>query len=219
MNRTVLITRCSSGSDLLGERRGSVGNRDCAAFEGLAAAVPSLPRDEGGPVFREPWEARVFAITLALYQRCLHLAGMGRSAVQRDQARAGGWRSLSRRHLLPALAQRAEKGVIDRASLSRAIATPWAILRARPPHGQPIELKAEDSVLNFHCQERSDEAIPIRETPIDEIVEITVAAQGPPWSQSASTKAEANRMRAQTHDVIHLMRKPRALSGVSSNRK
>jgi hypothetical protein len=45
MNRTVLITRCSSGSDLLGERRGSVGNRDCAAFEELAAAVPSLPRD------------------------------------------------------------------------------------------------------------------------------------------------------------------------------
>jgi nitrile hydratase accessory protein len=31
--------------------------------------VPNLPRDEGGPVFREPWEARVFAITLALYQR------------------------------------------------------------------------------------------------------------------------------------------------------
>jgi hypothetical protein len=107
MDRTVLITRCSSGSGLLGERRGSVGNRDCAAFEELAAAVPSLTRDEGGPVFREPWEARIFAITLALYQRCLHLAGMGRSAVQRDQARAGGWRSLSRRHLLRALAQRA----------------------------------------------------------------------------------------------------------------
>jgi hypothetical protein len=181
MNRTVLITRCSSGSDLLGERRGSVGNRDCAAFEELAAAVPSLPRDEGGPVFREPWEARVFAITLALCTGAVcSPGGMGRSGVRRDQEGAGGRRSLSRRHLLPALAQRAEKGVIDRASLSRAIATPWAILRARPPHGQPIELKAEDSVLNFHCQERSDEAIPIRKTPIDEIVEIIVAAQGLP---------------------------------------
>src|SRR5215218_9153937 len=29
-------------------------------------AVPSLPRDEDGPVFREPWEARAFAMALAL---------------------------------------------------------------------------------------------------------------------------------------------------------
>jgi hypothetical protein len=52
----------------------------------------------------------------------------------------------------------------------------------RTPHAPrtAIELKAEDSVLNCHCPERSDEAISIRETPIDEIVEITVAAQGPP---------------------------------------
>jgi hypothetical protein len=32
MDRTILITRCSSGSDLLGEWRGSVGNLDCAVF-------------------------------------------------------------------------------------------------------------------------------------------------------------------------------------------
>jgi nitrile hydratase accessory protein len=69
MDRTILITRRSSGSGLAGERRGSVGNRDCAAFEEPAAAVPSLPRDEGGSVFHELWEARVFAIALALYQR------------------------------------------------------------------------------------------------------------------------------------------------------
>jgi hypothetical protein len=71
MNRTVLITGCSSGSGLLGKRRRSVGNRNCAAFEELAAVVPSLPRGEGGPVFHEPSEARVSAIALALalYQR------------------------------------------------------------------------------------------------------------------------------------------------------
>ena len=28
-----------------------------------------LPRDEGGPVFAEPWEAQAFGMTLALYER------------------------------------------------------------------------------------------------------------------------------------------------------
>ena len=40
-------------------------------FEEAAAALPGLPRDEGGPVFREPWEAQAFAMTLALYRRGL----------------------------------------------------------------------------------------------------------------------------------------------------
>jgi hypothetical protein len=33
--------------------------------------VPSIPRDEGGPVFREPWEAQAFAMALALYDKGL----------------------------------------------------------------------------------------------------------------------------------------------------
>ena len=34
--------------------------------------LPGQPSDEsGGPVFREPWEAQVFAMTLALYERKL----------------------------------------------------------------------------------------------------------------------------------------------------
>jgi len=34
-------------------------------------ALPALPRDVGGPVFRAPWEAQAFAMTLALYDRGL----------------------------------------------------------------------------------------------------------------------------------------------------
>src|SRR5690348_2613651 len=37
----------------------------------LTAALPTLPRDEDGPVFREPWEAQAFALTLALYRKGL----------------------------------------------------------------------------------------------------------------------------------------------------
>ena len=32
-------------------------------------AVPGVPRDADGPVFREPWEAQAFAMTLALHER------------------------------------------------------------------------------------------------------------------------------------------------------
>ena len=37
----------------------------------VAEAVPGMPRDENGPVFRAPWEAHAFAMTLALYQKGL----------------------------------------------------------------------------------------------------------------------------------------------------
>jgi hypothetical protein len=34
-------------------------------------AVPSIPRDAEGPVFREPWEAQAFAMALGLHARGL----------------------------------------------------------------------------------------------------------------------------------------------------
>ena len=34
-----------------------------------AIAVPGVPHDVDGPVFREPWEAQAFAMTLALHER------------------------------------------------------------------------------------------------------------------------------------------------------
>jgi len=32
-------------------------------------AIPSIPRDRGEPVFREPWEARAFAMAVALHDK------------------------------------------------------------------------------------------------------------------------------------------------------
>ncbi|MFT5446089.1 MAG: nitrile hydratase accessory protein [Gammaproteobacteria bacterium] len=34
-----------------------------------AQELPSLPRDDDGPVFREPWEAQAFAMTLTLHEQ------------------------------------------------------------------------------------------------------------------------------------------------------
>ena len=31
--------------------------------------LPGLPRDDGGPVFREPWEAQAFALAVNLHAR------------------------------------------------------------------------------------------------------------------------------------------------------
>ena len=44
---------------------------DPEAARRATEAIPSIPRDATGPVFREPWEAHAFAMALALYDRGL----------------------------------------------------------------------------------------------------------------------------------------------------
>src|ERR1700689_534180 len=47
------------------------GMMDTAAAARATRAVPGIPRDDDGPVFREPWEAQAFAMALALHGRGL----------------------------------------------------------------------------------------------------------------------------------------------------
>ena len=122
---------------------------DEEALAGLAAAVPGLPRDAGGPVFREPWEAQAFAITVALYRRGLfswpEWAATLADEIKRAQA-AGDpdTGETYYRHWLAALERlAAEKGVTDAASLQR-YRDAWDHAADRTPHGSPIELRAED---------------------------------------------------------------------------
>jgi hypothetical protein len=42
---------------------------DTAAARRAAQEVSGVPCDAEGPVFREPWEAQAFAMTLALHER------------------------------------------------------------------------------------------------------------------------------------------------------
>ena len=44
---------------------------DPAAARRASEALPDIPRDADGPVFREPWEAHAFAMALALHERGL----------------------------------------------------------------------------------------------------------------------------------------------------
>ncbi|HEX9471699.1 MAG TPA: nitrile hydratase accessory protein [Bradyrhizobium sp.] len=111
--------------------------------------VPGIPRDAEGPVFREPWEAQAFAMTLALYDRGL-FAWPEWAAILGDEikkAQAAGDPDTGEtyyQHWLNALERIvAEKAVTDAATLRR-YHDAWDHAADRTPHGSPIELKSED---------------------------------------------------------------------------
>jgi nitrile hydratase accessory protein len=113
------------------------------------AALPGIPRGPEGPVFREPWEAQAFAMTLALHERGLF--GWNEwTAVLGDEikrAQAGGDPDTGEtyyRHWLAALERIvAEKRITDSAALER-YRDAWEHAAERTPHGTPIVLRPED---------------------------------------------------------------------------
>jgi nitrile hydratase accessory protein len=115
----------------------------------IAEAVPGIPRDHGGPVFREPWEAQAFAMVVALNERGLFTWGEWAAALSEEikRAHAAGDPDLGTtyyRHWLAALERLvAEKGVAGRDVLAR-YRDAWDRAADRTPHGRPIELTPED---------------------------------------------------------------------------
>ena len=111
--------------------------------------VPGLPRDENGPVFREPWEAQAFALTVSLYRRGLFTwpewaATLAEEIKRAQQAGDPDRGDTYYRHWLAALERIvAEKGLSEEADLARYRAA-WDHAAARTPHGAPIVLGPED---------------------------------------------------------------------------
>jgi nitrile hydratase accessory protein len=109
--------------------------------------VDGLPRDdEGEPVFKEPWQAQVFALALEL-----HAAGVfswpewaACLAEQIRLAQRAGDPDLGDtyyQHWLAALERIvSEKRLVGPAELARRKAA-WAAAARRTPHGKPIELE------------------------------------------------------------------------------
>jgi nitrile hydratase accessory protein len=118
-------------------------------MSGDPSTLPGQPRDEDGPVFREPWEAQAFAMTIELHQRGVFTWGeWTRSLVRHVSAAASaGDADLGDTyyvHWLSALEEIvAEKGVGSLHELIR-YQHAWANAAARTPHGWPIELEQED---------------------------------------------------------------------------
>lgn len=112
-------------------------------------ALPRLPRDAEGPVFRAPWEAHAFAMTLSLHQRGAFTWPEWAAALSREiaTAQAAGDADLGDtyyRHWLGALERLVdEKKLSTRDELQRYQAA-WDRAADRTPHGAPIELRQAD---------------------------------------------------------------------------
>jgi nitrile hydratase accessory protein len=109
--------------------------------------LPRLPRDEGGPVFAEPWQAQAFALAVKLSELghftwkewAATLADELKSAADRGEPDDG---SRYYEHWLAAL---------ERLVTAHQLSTPrellqrkddWADAYRRTPHGKPVRLKA-----------------------------------------------------------------------------
>lgn len=122
---------------------------DPAAAKLATEQVTSIPHDDQGPVFREPWEAQAFAIALALHQRGVftwhewaNTLGDEIKKAQREGDPDIG--TTYYHHWLNTIERVvARKGLTDRATLTN-YREAWSRAAERTPHGMPIELHDGD---------------------------------------------------------------------------
>jgi len=113
--------------------------------------LPRLPRDEGGPVFAEPWQAQAFALAVRLSAQG-HFSWKEWAAALADELKAAADRGEpddgSRYyyyHWLAALERLvAAKRLSDPAAML-ARKEEWAGAYRRTPHGKPVELANSSS--------------------------------------------------------------------------
>jgi nitrile hydratase accessory protein len=114
------------------------------------SGLPAIPKDDAGPVFREPWEAQAFGMAVALAERGVfrwsewarYLADEIAAARGRGEADDGSryydyWLAALERIV-------ADKGLVARDEL-RARRDAWDRAARATPHGQPIVLPARQS--------------------------------------------------------------------------
>lgn len=110
------------------------------------SCFPELPRDEGGPVFAEPWQAQAFALAVRLSalgfftwkEWAAALAAELAAAADRGEADDG---SEYYHHWMAALEQLViSKGLVDLATLFERKEA-WADAYRHTPHGQPVQLR------------------------------------------------------------------------------
>jgi nitrile hydratase accessory protein len=109
------------------------------------AALPALPRDEGGPVFAEPWQAQAFALAVKLSEQghftwkewAAALAAELRSAADRSEPDDG---SHYYEHWLAALERLVTAKGLSSSTALLARKEAWADAYRHTPHGKPVEL-------------------------------------------------------------------------------
>jgi nitrile hydratase accessory protein len=108
--------------------------------------LPALPRDEGGPVFAEPWQAQAFALAVKLSE-LEHITWTEWAAVLADELKADAARGEADDgsryyHCWLAALERlvVAKRLSDTATLLERKEA-WADAYRHTPHGMPVELK------------------------------------------------------------------------------
>lgn len=108
--------------------------------------LPRIPRDKGGPVFAEPWQAQAFALAVGLSEQghftwkewAEALAAELKAAENRGEPDDG---TRYYDHWLSALERLVTtKGLTDRNTLLQRKEA-WADAYRHTPHGKPVELK------------------------------------------------------------------------------
>lgn len=108
-------------------------------------ALPALPADDQGPVFREPWEAQAFAMAVKLHDEgrftwpewATYLSKEIECAKQRGDPDLG---DTYYHHWLGALEKICiDKGITSASALAERRSA-WDRAARATPHGEPIEL-------------------------------------------------------------------------------
>jgi nitrile hydratase accessory protein len=110
-------------------------------------SLPRLPRDEGGPLFAEPWQAQAFALAVKLSEQG-HFTWKEWAAALADELKAAFERGEPDdgthyyEHWLATLERLVTaKGLTNNESL-RERKEAWADAYRHTPHGKPVELGA-----------------------------------------------------------------------------
>jgi nitrile hydratase accessory protein len=109
------------------------------------ASLPSLPRDEGGPVFAEPWQAQAFALAVRLSalghftwkEWAAGLAEELKSAADRGEPDNA---SRYYEHWLAALERLVTAKGLSNSNEMLARKEAWADAYRHTPHGKPVAL-------------------------------------------------------------------------------
>ncbi|MCB1492926.1 MAG: nitrile hydratase accessory protein [Rhodobiaceae bacterium] len=106
--------------------------------------MDALPQDNGAPVFRAPWEAKVFALQLGLFESGAFTwrewtERLGAEIAKGDAADDEEGTAHYRYWLRALEGLMAEKGIAAPGTLA-GLAEDWLAAAARTPHGRPILL-------------------------------------------------------------------------------
>jgi nitrile hydratase accessory protein len=116
------------------------------------ASLPSLPRDEGGPVFVEPWQAQAFALAVRLSAQG-HFTWKEWAAALADELKAAADRaepddgSRYYEHWLAALERLVTSKNLSNPAEMDARKEAWADAYRHTPHGKPVELRKSNGEL------------------------------------------------------------------------